>query len=95
MGVDDRGTNWDLKSVVHKLEKQGLVIDEQREAFPKMRFYDIGAIVFHLKAIKWQIQDFSVERYYSELLALHNEIIKRGYLETTNHRFFIVAKKEK
>jgi hypothetical protein len=31
---------------------------EQKEEFPVSRFFDIGAIVYYLMAIPWQIPDF-------------------------------------
>ena len=57
------------------------------------RFYDIGAIVYQLKAIPWQIPDFSVERYFEQLKSIHEKIRQDGYVDVFEHRFFIIAEK--
>ena len=44
------------------------------EAQPITEFYDIGAIVFFLKIIAWQIPDFSAGKYRDPLAALHQHI---------------------
>jgi hypothetical protein len=64
-----------------------------REDFPALHFFDIGAVVFYLKVITWQIADFSVDRYHTKLLALHQHIQDTGALEISSHYFFIEAKK--
>ncbi len=59
------------------------------------RFYDVGAIVYYLKAISWQIPDFSVEKYFDRLEAIQAVIDKQEYIDFTRHRFLIVAQKTK
>jgi SAM-dependent methyltransferase len=44
---------WTLDYAVNELQEAGWQIVEQREAFCVMRFYDIGAVVYYLKAIPW------------------------------------------
>lgn len=60
----------------------------------KTRFYDIGAIVFYLKAIPWQVPNFTVEKYFKRLKGIDNLIQKEGYIDFTCHRFFVIANKE-
>jgi SAM-dependent methyltransferase len=84
---------WQLPLAVAQLEQAGWQVVEQREAFPHSRFYDVGALVYHLKAVSWQIPDFSVERYFEPLSRLHRQIEQNGYLDITDHRFFIIARK--
>ncbi|WP_416199125.1 MAG: Methyltransf-11 domain-containing protein [Sporanaerobacter sp.] len=86
--------DWNLKNAVAELEEVGLNIFEQREDLVKTRFYDIGAIVYYLKAIPWQVPDFTIEKYFDKLLKIHNMIEKLGYVDFTCHRFFIMANKE-
>lgn len=85
---------WNAKSGVNELEDNGFEICKLAEAFPITRFYDIGALVFHLKAIPWVVKGFSVEKYENALLQLHNQMQKDGYVETKEHRFLIVAKNQ-
>ena len=86
--------DWNLKNAVAELEEVGLNIFEQREDLVKTRFHDIGAIVYYLKAIPWQVPDFTIEKYFDKLLKIHNMIEKLGYVDFTCHRFFIMANKE-
>lgn len=85
--------HWNLDYAVEKLEKEGFTVVEKGEAFPFLRFYDVGAIIYYLKAIPWQVPDFSVEKYEEKLREIHNIIEKKGYLEIRTHRFYIVANK--
>jgi hypothetical protein len=78
---------------VQQLEAVGFTVEEQREAFPVLRFLDIGAVVYYLKVISWQIPGFSVEKYRGELRALHDDIEAGGSVGVPQHRFFIVAQK--
>jgi len=88
---------WNLDYAIQKLESLDFKIIESHENITLTRIYDVGAIVFYLKAIPWELPNFTVEKYYNKLLEIHNEITNRGYLdlERNNHRFFIKAKKEK
>jgi SAM-dependent methyltransferase len=84
---------WTLDYAIHQFEQAGLRIMDQKEAFPDLSFGDIGAIVYYLKIIPWQIADFSVERYYERLAALHNTIQEAGRLVVQSHYFYIAAQK--
>ena len=71
---------WDdLASAVGSMEKVGFRITKSLEDYYQQRFYDVGAIVYQLKAVPWQIPDFSVERYFDRLKAIHNQIQMDGY----------------
>ncbi len=84
---------WNLEYAVEELKKLGMEIIEQKEDFPITRFYDVGAIVYYLKVIPWQIPDFSIEKYFNSLKNLHHMIQNEGYIDVKEHRFFVVAKK--
>jgi len=84
---------WTLMLAVDQLEESGLQILEQREEFPETTITDIGALVFHLKVVSWQISDFSVEKYYENLAVIHNLIQEKGSIKIRSHRFLIVARK--
>jgi SAM-dependent methyltransferase len=87
--------DWTLAQALDTLERAGFEIERAEEAFPESRFLDIGAVVFYLKIIQWQISDFSVERYHDALLALHERIEREGSFVAKDHRFLIVARKVK
>jgi SAM-dependent methyltransferase len=75
------------------MEAAGLVILNCLQAFPKSTFKDLGAVLFYLKVITWQIEDFNIEEYRPRLEALHRRILDEGGLQTTQHRFLIEALK--
>ncbi|QXE00552.1 class I SAM-dependent methyltransferase [Terribacillus sp. DMT04] len=82
--------DWKLQTAAEELASQ-LFLLEQKEAFPSMRFYDIGAVVFYLKAIPWQIPSFTMEGYRDCLMELHQFIEKKGFLDVKQHRFLLAA----
>ena len=59
----------------------------------RRRFFDIGAIVFHLIACPWAIEDFTVGKYRDKLLYLHKHIEQQGYFDMDYELLFVVAKK--
>jgi hypothetical protein len=83
--------DWSLASAVEGLGEAGFELVEQLEAYPETIVKDIGAVVFYLNAIRWQISDFSAESYEPQLFALHDLIEEAGELVLQSHRFFIVA----
>jgi len=86
-------TEWCLIKNIEMFRNAGMEITEYNENIGKMRFNDIGAVVFYLKCIPWQVKDFSIDKYYKKL-AIMNEIIeKNGFMDFVLHRFYIVTKK--
>jgi len=85
--------NWNLKLATDQLKESGFSVVSRKQGYHKTRYFDIGALVYHLKAVPWVVPDFSVKRYFHVLMKLNNVIEKEGYLEVRNHRFLVVAKK--
>lgn len=83
---------YNLESEISKFVANGFEILYKDECFPYLRFYDIGALVFFAKVIEWEFQDFSVERCFEKLCYLQEALLEKGYVESTEHRFFIVTK---
>jgi SAM-dependent methyltransferase len=86
-------SHWTLDFAVKQLTEAGFQILEQKSEYPETTVTDIGALIFHLKIIQWQITDFSVEKYHDKLVEIHNMIQKTGGLKIKSHRILIVAKK--
>ncbi len=86
--------NWNMNYALKEMIDEGFTIIKKMECSLKTRLFDIGAIIYYLKAIPWQVPDFSVDKYYKKLKDLHLLICEKGYLDITSHRFLIVAKKE-
>jgi len=91
---EDNGySHWNLDYAVKELESAGFTIIKKLEQFPYTRFYDVGALIYYLKAIPWQIPDFTVPKYYDKLVQIHHHIREKGFIEFKEHRFFMVARK--
>jgi SAM-dependent methyltransferase len=84
---------WNLERAVKQLETGGLRILERKEEFPKAEFKDIGAVVYYLKAISWQVTDFTIEKYYDRLAEIDQGIQEKGAFVVNEHRFLIEAQK--
>ena len=84
-----------LELAVNELEVAGFEILERIEDFTIMRIFDVGAIVYYLKAISFEFPDFTVEKYYDKLVEINQHINDKGYLDLprNNHRYLIIAKK--
>ncbi len=76
-----------------QLEAQGFSILQSREAFEKVRFYDIGALVWFAHMIAWEFPGFSVDAFKEQLFALQQKLERDGCIEAKTHRYLIVAKK--
>ena len=85
---------WDdLAEAIEDLEQVGFRVLKHLEDIYPQRFYDVGAMVYQLKAVPWQVLDFSVEGYLERLMAVHEQIQRDGYVDVNEHRFFIIAEK--
>ena len=85
--------DWVLQKAVGELQACGFKILEQREEYPETVFLDIGAVVYFLKAICWQIEGFSTADYRKQLLVIDKMIREEGGLVVNSHRFYIAARK--
>lgn len=86
--------DWELDFAADQLLECGFHIMEKQEAAPVQRFYDIGALVYYLKTIPWQVPDFTVERYREALWQIHLEIEQHGFWEVKQKRFIMAAVKK-
>jgi SAM-dependent methyltransferase len=82
-----------LKNNISLLENAGFEIIKSEEAFTPIRFFDVGALVYFAKIIAWEFPDFSVETSLDRLFECQKEIEEKGFIQGTEHRFIIVAKK--
>jgi len=85
--------NHNLNNNIKSLKENGFKIILSNEYFPKVKFYDIGALVYFAKIIEWEFSNFSVDRCFDNLYELKKELEQKGYVSGTEHRFLIVAKK--
>jgi len=92
-GVQYPFSDWTLDNIVSQLRHTGLQILQTQECFPENIFRDIGAVVFYLRIISWQVADFTVDKYRERLYAIHQRIHREGGLVTYSHRILVEASK--
>ena len=92
LGVPRSPDSWSLDVAVGALENSGFEILNAFEEFPKIEFHDIGALVFYLRAIPWQVPGFDVVDFRSELLKIHDAIVGGEPYAVNGHRFFLDAR---
>ncbi len=86
--------DWGLAPVLTKLYETDMQIERAEKTTLKSIFLDIGAVVYYLKVIAWQIIGFTPEAYHNQLAALHNIIEREGQFTATAHRFLVIARKK-
>ncbi|WP_175989295.1 SAM-dependent methyltransferase [Bacillus sp. Marseille-Q1617] len=89
--VNGEFLHWNLEYARNELVQEGFDVVEWMEEEPYQRFYDIGALVYYLKAIPWQVPDFTIERYKDSLFSIHEMIQSKGFFEVKTNRFLLKA----
>ncbi|MGI8869210.1 MAG: class I SAM-dependent methyltransferase [Mycobacteriales bacterium] len=90
----ERGSSDDGQTVdelADALGQQGFRIVHDDEAKVPCTYLDIGAVVFQLLTVSWQVPGFSVERFDAQLRALHQRIRTEGGFTVHDHRFILQA----
>lgn len=85
---------WALEDEVAKLRNAGFDILRVEQADIASVFHDVGAVVYVLKVIEWQVPSFTVGRYRERLLALHDDIRRRGPFRAHGERCLIEARRK-
>jgi SAM-dependent methyltransferase len=84
---------WCLIKNMEMFKDIGMKIVEYGEHIGKMKFNDIGAVVYYLKCIPWQVKDFSIDKYYKRLEIMNEIIEKEGDMKFVLHRFYMIIEK--
>lgn len=58
-----------------------------------LRFTDVGALVYYLRAVPWMVEGFSVDTHLDYLLKLQNQLAQEGVLVFEAKKYIIEAKK--
>ncbi|RXT57817.1 SAM-dependent methyltransferase [Lacticaseibacillus chiayiensis] len=83
-----------LLQVITQLQSSGFRILKADASFVKMRFTDVGAIVYYATVIPWEFTNFDVNRAMPELHQLQDIIANVGDITTFEDRFIVVATKD-
>lgn len=78
-----------------ELLDHGFEVLESGEAHQPIRFFDVGALVWFARIIKWEFPGFSVESSLEQLYRAQELLEKTGVIEGSIHRFYIVARKKR
>lgn len=92
-GRSPEDETWAVESAAASVAAAGFEILRAEECITRTRVFDAGAVVYYFKALPWEIPGFSVETHFEALVKIHDEIEANGHLETSLHRFLIVAEK--
>jgi len=85
---------WGLAAALTGLYEENFEIELAEKAVLSSTFCDIGAVVYYLKAIPWQVEGFDPTTHTDSLMKIHNIIEGQGKFVATAHRFIIIAKKK-
>ncbi len=87
--------SWNLARVTAELKEVGFdIVDQLEESYPS-KFYDIGAVVYFLRHVPWEMPDFDTVKYRGPLLELHQKFTETGRLRVTSQRFYVEARKDR
>jgi SAM-dependent methyltransferase len=93
LGAPKKAEVWDLEAARQQIAEAGLFVTEGKEARLQSWFKDIGAVVFLLQAMPWQLEGFTIDGYLDKLERLHRSMVRTGSFKVTRRRFFIRALK--
>lgn len=93
-GLEKQFPNNNLKFQSNIFKNKGFEIIEAKEAYPKMRFFDIEAFIWFAKIIEWEFVGFSVEKCFNNLLEMQKIIDKEKEIVASTHRYLLVVKKK-
>lgn len=79
--------------LAEELSEIGFAVERAEEAYPEMRFRDVGAVVWFARIIEWEFPSFSVERCLDRLFAAQKRMCEEGCLSTRTHRILLIAHK--
>lgn len=82
-----------LAATSEALRAAGLELVGGHEEMPEHAHYDIGALVYFLQAVSWQVPDFDPDRYEPKLRHLDAKIRANGSVVFHDHRYLIEARK--
>ena len=71
----------------------GFEILKSGECFRPIHFYDVGALVWFARIIKWEFHEFSVDDCLDRLRNAQEILEKSGSIDGRIHRFLLVAEK--
>ena len=84
--------DFDLAFAVRQLEDAAFEIVRAEESDATVRFFDVGAFAYYLRAIPWIVPDFDVDADRETLHRIHDTIQTDGSFGVASYRFLIEAR---
>ncbi len=91
LGARSPEIGWHLDAATDQLARNGLRVVESDEARFTMRFRDVGALAYYVRAMPWAFPGFDLARDVARLRDVHARIERDGCYETLAHRFWLRA----
>ena len=82
-----------LNITVAQFQSAGFEIREGLECFRPIRFFDVAALVWFARIIRWEFPGFSVDTNLQQLREAQSFLEETGQIEGKIHRFFLMAQK--
>jgi SAM-dependent methyltransferase len=92
-GTEPHWPTVTLDRLSAELVGEGLDIEIARSWWGTITFADVAALVYYLKAIPWEVPEFSVARFRRELIGLQRRLESAGALRFDEGLFVIQARK--
>ncbi|MFC2007416.1 methyltransferase domain-containing protein [Chloroflexota bacterium] len=83
-----------LEFYVPELVNAGFAIVNKQDWSGKLKFTDVGAIVYYLKAVPWLVPGFSVDTHLDHLIAIQRKLEDGNDLVFTAREYMIEARKD-
>lgn len=81
----------DLAGLGSAATSAGLLAELQAAAVTVTRYLDVGALVLQLRAVSWQVPDFTTDAYRDVLWRIHCQIEDTGSFDVHSRRLLLEA----
>ena len=95
LGASPQTPDVSLAKCAPLLREAGLAIADAREWEGRLKFADVGAAVYYLKAVPWEVPGFGVRTHFERLIALQERLEAEGELSFYAGKFLIEARKSR
>ncbi|MBQ3125605.1 MAG: methyltransferase domain-containing protein [Clostridia bacterium] len=82
-----------LSVAADRFAAAGFSMEAAAEHFGRIRFFDVGALVWFARIIEWEFPDFSVDTHLDALEKAQTLIEQTGEVSAQTHRFLLIARK--
>lgn len=76
-----------------KFEKAGVSVQQAKEHFGSIRFFEIGALVWFARIIEWEFPSFSVDSNLAQIENAQRQMEINGSVSGRTHRFLLICQK--